>query len=169
MCPVIEVVGLIIVSLQVLSMLKMTLNFEFDNNVNIIVSLPPGPAFVKFDIEFWPWAWQNITSGAKTGNDKREKCQKQRRSCSKVWDLDSLVQLVGQKDEEDEERHNEEAVSQGGVGRGSPMVRVNVRHPQEDPREDDGVEDADQGDAEHDPQGDEGDLPGPRNDTGNNS
>ena len=49
------------------------------------------------------------------------------------------------------------------------MVRVNVRHPQEDPREDDGVEDADQGDAEHDPQGDEGDLPGPRNDTENNS
>ena len=49
------------------------------------------------------------------------------------------------------------------------MVRVNVRHPQEDPREDDGVEDTDQGDAEHDPQGDEGDLPGPRNDTENNS
>ena len=148
-------------SLQALSLLNFTLNFEF----NFLKKFN----YVKFDNEFWPWAWQNITSGAKTGNDKREKCQKQRRSCSKVWDLDSLVQLVGEKDEEDEERHNEEAVSQGGVGRGSPMVRVNVRHPQEDPREDDGVEDADQGDAEHDPQGDEGDLPGPRNDTENNS
>ena len=42
------------------------------------------------------------------------------------------------------------------------MVRVNVRHPQEDPREDDGVEDADEGDAQHDPQRHEADLPRPR-------
>ena len=41
------------------------------------------------------------------------------------------------------------------------MVGVDVRHPQQDAGEDDGVEDADQGDAEHDPEGDEGYLPGP--------
>ena len=36
---------------------------------------------------------------------------------------------------------------------------VDVGHPKENPGEDDGVEDAHQGDAEHDPEGDEGDLP----------
>ena len=41
---------------------------------------------------------------------------------------------------------------------------IHIRHPKEDPSEDDGVEDAHQGDAEHDPQGDEGDLPGPGDD-----
>ena len=41
---------------------------------------------------------------------------------------------------------------------------IYVWHSEEDPGEDDGVEDADQGDAEHDPQGDEGDLPRPGDD-----
>ena len=36
---------------------------------------------------------------------------------------------------------------------------VDVGHPKENPGEDDGVEDAHQGDAEYDPEGDEGDLP----------
>ena len=44
------------------------------------------------------------------------------------------------------------------------MVGVDVGHPQQDAGEDDGVEDAHQGDAEHDPEGDEGDLPGPGDD-----
>ena len=41
---------------------------------------------------------------------------------------------------------------------------VDVGHPKENPGEDDGVEDAHQGDAEHDPEGDEGDLPWPGDD-----
>ena len=41
---------------------------------------------------------------------------------------------------------------------------IDVGHSEEDPSEDDGVEDAHQGDEEDDPQGDEGDLPGPGDD-----
>ena len=41
---------------------------------------------------------------------------------------------------------------------------INVWHSEEDASEDDGVEDTHQGDAEDDPQGDEGDLPGPGDD-----
>ena len=44
------------------------------------------------------------------------------------------------------------------------MVGVDVGHPQQDAGEDDGVEDAHQRDAQHDPEGDEGDLPGPGDD-----
>ena len=44
------------------------------------------------------------------------------------------------------------------------MVGVDVGHPQQDAGEDDGVEDAHKRDAEHDPEGDEGDLPGPGDD-----
>ena len=70
-----------------------------------------------------------------------------------------LIQLVGEEDQEDKKRDNEEAVTQGRVGRGPPLVGVDVGHPQQDAGEDDGVEDAHQRDAEHDPEGDEGDLP----------
>ena len=41
------------------------------------------------------------------------------------------------------------------------LVSIDVRHPEEDPGEDDGVEDSHQGDAEDNPQRDEGNLPGP--------
>ena len=44
------------------------------------------------------------------------------------------------------------------------MVSIDIGHAQEDAGEDDGVEDTHQGDAEHDPQRDEGDLPGPGDD-----
>ena len=42
------------------------------------------------------------------------------------------------------------------------MLGVDLGHPEEDPREDDGVEDPDEGDAQHDPQRHEADLPRPR-------
>ena len=47
------------------------------------------------------------------------------------------------------------------------MVGVDVGHPQQDAGEDDGVEDTHQGDAEHDPERDEGNLPGPGDDADN--
>ena len=75
-----------------------------------------------------------------------------------------LIKLVGEQDQEDEKRDNEKAVTQSWIRRRSSLVGVHVRHPQQDAREDDGVEDAHQGDAEDDPEGDEGDLPGPGDD-----
>ena len=44
------------------------------------------------------------------------------------------------------------------------LVSIDIRHPEENPSEDDGVEDTHQGDAEHDPERDEGNLPGPGDD-----
>ena len=121
------------------------------------------------------------TSGPKAGDDKRKEGEEEGGGGGEEGDLDSLVELVGQEDEEHQERHHQETVAQGRVGRGPSVILrrmsfqiwiickhlkylIDVRHPEEDPGEDDGVEDAHQGDAEHDPQGDEGDLPGPGDD-----
>ena len=52
--------------------------------------------------------------------------------------------------------------TQSGVGGGPALLGVDLRHPEEDSCEDDGVEDADEGDAQHDPQRHEADLPRPR-------
>ena len=41
------------------------------------------------------------------------------------------------------------------------LVSIDIRHPEEDSSEDDGVEDSHQWDTEDYPEGDEGDLPGP--------
>ena len=56
-----------------------------------------------------------LTPATKTGNDECEEGEKERRRRSEVWDLDSLVHLVSEEDEEDQERHHEEAVAQGRV------------------------------------------------------
>ena len=105
-----------------------------------------------------------VTSGPKAGDDKRKEGEKEGGGGGKEGDLHGLVQLVGEEDEEHQEGHHQEAVAQGRVGRGPPVILIDIRHPEEDPGEDDGVEDADQGDAEDNPQGDEGDLPGPGDD-----
>ena len=47
------------------------------------------------------------------------------------------------------------------IGGGPALLCVDLRHPEEDPGEDDGVEDADERDAEHDPKRHEADLPRP--------
>ena len=121
------------------------------------------------------------TSGPKAGDDKRKEGEEEGGGGGKEGDLDSLVELVGQEDEEHQERHHQETVAQGRVGRGPSVILrrkslqiwiicnklkylIHVRHSEEDPGEDDGVEDTHQGDAEDDPQGDEGDLPGPGDD-----
>ena len=41
------------------------------------------------------------------------------------------------------------------------LVSIDIRHPEENPSEDDGVEDTHQRDAENYPEWDEGNLPGP--------
>ena len=105
-----------------------------------------------------------FTSCAKAGDDESEEGEKERRGSSKVWDLDGVVQLVGEQDQKHQEGHHEEAVAQGRVGGGASMVSVDIGHAQKDAGEDDGVEDTHQGDAEHYPERDEGDLPGPGDD-----
>ena len=102
-----------------------------------------------------------LTATTKTGDDECEEGEKERRRSSEIWDLDSLVHLVSEEDEEDQERHHEKAVAQGRVSGRPALVSIDIRHPEEDPSEDDGVEDTHQGDAEHYPEWDEGDLPGP--------
>jgi len=104
------------------------------------------------------------SSCAKAGDDKRKEGEEERGGGGKEGDLHGLVELVGEEDEEHKERHHQEAVAQGRVGRGPSVILIDIRHPEEDPGEDDGVEDTHQRDAEHDPQGDEGDLPGPGDD-----
>ena len=121
----------------------------------------------------------NTSSGAKGGDDECEECEQKWRGGRKVGYVHlekrsvtqtiktkrhRFIELVGEENQEDEKRNNEEAVTQSGVGWGSSLVGIHVRHPQQDAREDDGVEDAHQGDAEDDPEGDEGDLPGPGDD-----
>ena len=43
------------------------------------------------------------------------------------------------------------------------MVSIDIRHPEKNTSKDDGVEDSNKGDAQHNPEGDKGDLPGPEN------
>jgi len=104
------------------------------------------------------------SSGAEGGDDQCEEREQEGGGGCEVGYVHRLIQLVGEEDQEDKERDNEEAVTQGRVGRGPPLVGVDVGHPQQDAGEDDGVEDAHKRDAEHDPEGDEGDLPGPGDD-----
>ena len=58
---------------------------------------------------------QQLTSATKTGDDECEEGEKERGRSCEIWDLDSLVHLVSEEDEEDQERHHEEAVAQGRV------------------------------------------------------
>ena len=62
------------------------------------------------------------TSGPKAGDDKRKEGEEEGGGGGKEGDLDSLVELVGQEDEEHQERHHQETVAQGRVGRGPPVV-----------------------------------------------
>ena len=104
---------------------------------------------------------QGLTSAAETGDDQCEEGEEQRWGGGEVWDLDSLVQLVGHQHQEHQQRHHEEAVPQRWVCGGSALVSIDVRHPEENASEDDCVEDSHEWDAEDYPERNEGDLPGP--------
>ena len=56
--------------------------------------------------------------------------------------------------------------TQSRIGGRPALFGVDLWHPEEDSGEDDGVEDADEGDAQHDPQRHEADLPRPRYQSG---
>ena len=62
------------------------------------------------------------TSGPKAGDDKRKEGEEEGGGGGKEGDLDSLVELVGQEDEEHQERHHQETVAQGRVGRGPSVI-----------------------------------------------
>ena len=63
-----------------------------------------------------------FTSSPKAGDDKRKECEEERGGGGKEWDLDGLVELVGEQHEPHQQRHHQEAVAQGRVGRGPPVV-----------------------------------------------
>ena len=68
------------------------------------------------------------TSGPKAGDDKRKEGEEEGGGGGKEGDLDSLVELVGQEDEEHQERHHQETVAQGGVGRGPSVILKRCRN-----------------------------------------
>ena len=63
-----------------------------------------------------------FTSCAKAGDDKRKEGKEEGGGGGKEGDLHGLVELVGEEDEEHQERHYEEAVAQGRVGRGPSVI-----------------------------------------------
>ena len=67
------------------------------------------------------------TSGPKAGDDKRKEGEEEGGGGGKEGDLDSLVELVGQEDEEHQERHHQETVAQGRVGRGPSVILKRLR------------------------------------------